>query len=309
MNILDMIKGWLGMASAPPRAPEHLSLPERLSARPPEVENLRTASFSELDAKEIVAPPPPLNDLVKVRSEAGVDAVTQNRVARAKQLLETLPTGTPKAQKRAIVEAAFAAFDIPTAKIIQGAVDEVAALEAYIDRGEQEKDETLAKCEDRIRALEAQIASVRDEMQATREAQAERDRVARAEIATIQPILLFFADEAAAVRPSVPPAPNTRPRVGGSSMPPSLPEPTPMKLGGLAAKPSAPPLPPPPPDSDDLLEASDVETVVGPHPLSILPVPVPSTARESGKSVEGEGKAEEAKSPTIRPSRVPPPAR
>lgn len=90
-------------------------------------------------------------------------------------------------------------------------------------------------------------------------------------------------------------------------MPPALPDATPMRTGLVGARVSAPPVPPPPPDSSDLVEASDIETAVGPHPLSLIPVPVPSTARESGKTVEGEG--EEPKSPTKRPSRVPPPAR
>ena len=71
-------------------------------------------------------------DFPKVYEAAGVGAEEQGRVAKAAELLAALPAGTEPAVKKQIVEASLKAFGVPIEKIIEGAVQEIQALEAYI---------------------------------------------------------------------------------------------------------------------------------------------------------------------------------
>ena len=96
----------------------------------------------------------------------------------------------------AIVEAAFQAFEIPTQKIVQGASAEVAALQRYVEAGEDDKATRLVAGELRIAELEGEIGAVRTSMAAAVAAQERRAKDTSEEIATVQPIVQFFAHEA-----------------------------------------------------------------------------------------------------------------
>ncbi len=144
------------------------------------------------------APPaPPPIDFVAILEAAGIPADVRDRVVKAKQLLRSMPAGTPDAAKRQIVDAAFQAFEIPTQKIIDGAAAEIAALRAFVQAGEADKETKLAEGERRIADLEKQIRDTRAYMDGVVAAQERRHQLCEEQVTSIQPIVQFFAQGAA----------------------------------------------------------------------------------------------------------------
>jgi hypothetical protein len=150
------------------------------------------------------APPPPPQfrlaerypttiDFPAVLRRAGVDVEQQQRVAKAQDLLRSLPENSPAALKRQIVEAAFTAFDVPTQKIIQAASAEVDALQAFIHEGGARAQQVIDEGTARIAELDAEIAEIRESMAAALADQAIRDAATEEQIAGVKPILSFFA--------------------------------------------------------------------------------------------------------------------
>lgn len=158
------------------------------------------------------APPPngasppaaPPIDFVAILEAAGISADVRDRVLKAKQLLRSMPADAPDATKRQIIDAAFQAFDIPTRKIVDGASAEIAALHAFIQAGEAEKEAKLAEGERRIADLDRAIRETRAYMDAAVAAQERRQHLAAEQIASVQPIVQFFAHGAAPAEPGTP---------------------------------------------------------------------------------------------------------
>ncbi|MBT8494400.1 MAG: hypothetical protein KJO07_15195 [Deltaproteobacteria bacterium] len=128
----------------------------------------------------------------RVWTEAGVTDEEQATVHRAQSLLAELPSSTPDAVKRQIVEAALKAFDISISDIVVGASSKVQALNSYIEESNDDNERFIGVSEARIEALEAEIAVIRETMKASEE---ERDRLvgsATEVIDQIQPVLDFF---------------------------------------------------------------------------------------------------------------------
>ncbi|MFO0592838.1 MAG: hypothetical protein U0441_35165 [Polyangiaceae bacterium] len=163
------------------------------------------AAAPENGAGEPAAPPgPPPIDFVAILESSGINAEVRDRVTKAKQLLKSMPAGTPAETKRQIVEAAFAAFDIPTQKIVEGATQEIAAFRGFIQAGEGEKEARLAEGERRIADLERAIRETRAYMESVVQAQDRRLRLTTEQIDSIQPVLQFFQDKSAAAAPPAP---------------------------------------------------------------------------------------------------------
>lgn len=161
-------------------------------------------ALPEATSSSVEAGPPPTNapiDFVAVLSAAGVEPEVRERVVKAKQLLRSLPPDAPHEAQRQVVELAFQAFDIPTQKIIDGAAAEIQALLSFIQVGEEEKTLKLAEGERRIAELEGQIRDSREAMALLVAAQERRKRLTTDEIGTVEPIVQFFAHEAAAPAP------------------------------------------------------------------------------------------------------------
>lgn len=146
------------------------------------------------------AAPPPI-DFVAILESAGVHADVRDRVSKAKQLLKSMPAGTPAEAKRLIVEAAFQAFEIPTQKIVDGATQEIAALRSFIQAGETEKEARLADGERRIADLERMIRETRSYMENVVAVQDRRQRLTAEQIESIEPVLRFFAEKSAEPAP------------------------------------------------------------------------------------------------------------
>ncbi len=168
------------------------------SAPPPDEANPEAAPGPPAFVTEPPAAPGGRVDFPKVYEAAGVDAEEQGRVGKAAELLGTLPAGTDAAVKKQIVEASLRAFGVPLDRIIEGAVQEIQALEAYIRAGAADTQKVHEESEKRIVQFEEEIRrikAVREERTAEQLAVVEACNQKKLEI---QKILEFFGQESVA---------------------------------------------------------------------------------------------------------------
>ncbi|HYP53995.1 MAG TPA: hypothetical protein VEQ42_10675, partial [Pyrinomonadaceae bacterium] len=149
---------------------------------------------------ETFRPVPPASpggqvDFDAVFESAGVDSEERGRVARAVELLNSLPAGTDVGVKKQIVEASLRAFGVPVEKIIEAGAEEIQALEFYQRAGAAETEQLISESEQRIRDLEQEIADVRKVMQQRVEEQQSVIRACNAKKLEVQQILEFFGQE------------------------------------------------------------------------------------------------------------------
>jgi hypothetical protein len=145
--------------------------------------------------------PPVVNgtvEFVKVYEAAGVDAEERSRVEKAQELLRSLPAETPAPVKKQIVEASLKAFGVATEKIIEAAVSEIEALEAFIRKGQADTQQVLTDGSARIADLERQVTEVKQVMQQSVADQQTRTQAANGEKLKVQQVLEFFGQEAVA---------------------------------------------------------------------------------------------------------------
>ena len=137
-------------------------------------------------------------DFDGVFGAAGIERPERERVARAGELLASLPPETPVAVHKQIVEASMKAFGVPLDKIIETAVEEVQALEGYIRTGAADTAQLMTESRTRIEQLEKEIADVKKVMdQRTREQESVAG-ACNAKKIEVQRVLEFFGQEAVA---------------------------------------------------------------------------------------------------------------
>lgn len=196
-------------------------------------ENVGSGGFAtpdegELDADALIAkyaaadagappplappPPPPVElkgplpelqpggvvDFDAVYESAGVTQEERDRVTKAQQLLGTLPQETPEPVKKQIVEASLKAFGVPTETIIEAAVEEMEALEAFIRTGQAQTQTLLAEASQRITQLDQEIADLRKTMDDAMAEQRGRAAAANTQKLEVQKVLEFFGEDAVA---------------------------------------------------------------------------------------------------------------
>ncbi|HVF49256.1 MAG TPA: hypothetical protein VNA19_04175 [Pyrinomonadaceae bacterium] len=166
-------------------------------------------SSSAADAGHFPSGPPPLAggkvDFEAVFESAGVDAEERGRVAKAIELLQSLPTDTDKAVKKQIVEASLRAFGVPVEKIIEAGAEEIQALEFYIRAGAADTEQLISESEQRIKEYEEEIANIRKIMQDRVQEQQTVIKTCNDKKLEVQQILEFFGrDRVAAVVKSSP---------------------------------------------------------------------------------------------------------
>jgi hypothetical protein len=137
-------------------------------------------------------------DYGKVFEAAGIDAEEQERVKRTLELLESLPPGTDEAVKKQIVMASLRAFGVPIDQIIEGAAQEIQALEAYIRTGASDADKVTAEAEQRIKQYEEEIVKLRTVMQQRVAEQQAVVRNCNDKKLEVQKVLEFFGQDAVA---------------------------------------------------------------------------------------------------------------
>jgi hypothetical protein len=134
-------------------------------------------------------------DLPGIFRAAGISVDEQDRMAKALELLKTLPADTPAAVKKQIVEASLKAFKIPIDDIIEAGAQEIQALEAYSQHGAQDMQRTLADCSKKIEQLNAEVADLKKLMETqVAEQTAATESVNQAKL-EVQRVLEFFGQE------------------------------------------------------------------------------------------------------------------
>lgn len=137
-------------------------------------------------------------DFPAVYVAAGVDAEEQGRVEKATTLLSTLPSSTPKDVKRQIVEASLKAFGYPVEAIIEAGVQEIQALEIYIQSGAKQTQDLLGASQARLEQLNQEIADIKRVMEEQVSTQYALTQKCNEEKLKIQDVLEFFGQEAVA---------------------------------------------------------------------------------------------------------------
>jgi len=137
-------------------------------------------------------------DFAAVYRAAQISEEEQNHVERTCGLLQTLPSETPKEVRRQIVEASLRAFGLPVDGIIEGAAQEIQALEAYIRLGERDTQSALTEGNKQLQDLSDQIALVKKAMEDKVLAQQALARSANEQKLKVQVVLEFFGQEAVA---------------------------------------------------------------------------------------------------------------
>lgn len=158
----------------------------------------RAGEMPQVFLKDPPAAPGGQVDFKAVFEAAGIDEEQAGRVARAQELLASLPGETPAAVRKQIVEASLTAFGVSIDKIIEGGVAEIQALEGYIRTGAADTQTLLAESAARIKKFEDEVLRIRTVMdQRVQEHQAVTKACNERKLG-IQQILEFFGQEAVA---------------------------------------------------------------------------------------------------------------
>jgi hypothetical protein len=137
-------------------------------------------------------------DFAGVYNAAGIDADERERVDKARQLLASLPVETPVTVRKQIVEASLKAFGVPIEKIIEAGVQEIQALEGYIQGGASDTQKVLDESAQRIAQYETDIRSIRTVMEQRVVEQQAVTAACNAKKLEVQQVLEFFGQEAVA---------------------------------------------------------------------------------------------------------------
>jgi hypothetical protein len=146
-------------------------------------------------------PPAPSGGQVafdEVFGAAGIDADERERVAKAQQLLGSLPAETPTAVKKQIVEASLKAFGVPIDNIIETGVAEIQALEAYIRKSAGDTQQVLEEATRRIGQFEEEVRRLRAKMDEQVQQQQGVSAACNGRKLEVQQVLEFFGQEAVA---------------------------------------------------------------------------------------------------------------
>ena len=148
--------------------------------------------------KEPPAAPGGQVDFTAVYEAAGVEREEQARVTKAAELLAALPAGTDAPVKKQIVEASLKAFGVPIEKIIEGAVQEIQALEAYIRAGAADTQKVHEDSEKRIAQFTEEIRSIRTVVESRVAEQQAVVAACNEKKLEVQKVLEFFGQETVA---------------------------------------------------------------------------------------------------------------
>jgi hypothetical protein len=148
--------------------------------------------------KEPPAAPGGQVDFEKVYEAAGIDADERERVAKASELVASLPADTAAPVKKQIVEASLKAFGVPIDRIIETGVSEIQALEGYIRAGAADTQKLLEESTHRIQQFEDEIKRIRLVMEQRVQEQQAVTTACNSQKLKVQQILEFFGQEAVA---------------------------------------------------------------------------------------------------------------
>ena len=133
--------------------------------------------------------------LAKVYEAAKITPEEQERVQKAKSLVDSLPIETPNDVKRQIVEASLKAFGVPIEAIVETGVEQIQALEAYIQHGARHTQSVLQDTQTRIERLQQEITEIKKLMELQVSTQQSLARSCNDEKVKVQRVLEFFGQE------------------------------------------------------------------------------------------------------------------
>lgn len=133
--------------------------------------------------------------LAKVYEAAKITPEEQERVQKAKSLVDSLPLETPNDVKRQIVEASLKAFGVPIEDIVETGVEQIQALEAYIQHGARHTQSVLQDAQTRIEKLQIEITEIKKLMELQVSTQQGLARSCNDEKVKVQRVLEFFGQE------------------------------------------------------------------------------------------------------------------
>lgn len=134
----------------------------------------------------------------QVYRAAEITDAEQEQVEKALSLVQSLPTETPRELKKQIVEASMKAFGIQIDKIIEAGVQEIQALDAYIQHGDAHTKDVIAGAVAQVEKLEASIAEIRKLMTLQQNTQEGLTRASNEQKLRVQAVLEFFGADAVA---------------------------------------------------------------------------------------------------------------
>ena len=136
--------------------------------------------------------------LNQVYQSAKITPEEQERVKKAQSLLDSLPVETPQDVKRQIVEASLKAFGVPIEEIVETGVEQIQALEAYIQHGARHTQSVLQDAQARIERLQGEILEIKKLMELQVSTQQNLTRSCNDEKIKVQRVLEFFGQEVVA---------------------------------------------------------------------------------------------------------------
>jgi len=149
-----------------------------------------------LPVLEGTSPPIPV-DFAEVFAAGGVEPAEQECMVKAAELLQNLPSETPTAVKKQIVETSLRVFGFKIETIIKAGVAEMVALDAFLDIGERTAQTWVSDTSLRIAQLQAEIKELHTLMETRLRQQEGQKHTCNAKKLEIQGVLEFFGQDAA----------------------------------------------------------------------------------------------------------------
>jgi hypothetical protein len=138
-------------------------------------------------------------DLAAILGAAGVSGEDRDRVDRARNLLQALPTAVSAAVRRQIVETALTTFGVATDRIVDAGQKVNDALQGFIASNRHATDQLQEEARARVQALEQEIFRVRQAAEHAATIHEKRIRDASVEVAAVRQVLDFFGASPAEV--------------------------------------------------------------------------------------------------------------
>lgn len=160
-----------------------------------------TTAFAPSFASSITSGPPveaAKLDFASIFRTAGLADDEQDQVAKAQQLLSSLPQNLPRETQRSIVEGTLKTFGVDPSRIRAACQREQKALDTYALVTRQDLDKRSAEGQKRLVELQAEMAKVQHTQEERTRAQAAVETACRTQKETIGRVVEFFSAPASA---------------------------------------------------------------------------------------------------------------
>ncbi len=139
---------------------------------------------------------PPLEaaviDFDPVFKESGIDAGELDNVKKAMELLKGLPADAPVAMKRTIVETTLRTMGFPVEKLVQGANNQLRALNNHVKKQESASQQAIELAQQSIRQLDEKIIELKVAIDKRAQSLTQVKLAVEARKAEVQKVLEFF---------------------------------------------------------------------------------------------------------------------